>query len=1183
MGTRYIAGLRAELTMGIAQFQTASKNAIASLKKIEGQVSATSKIIKATFAFKAGEFAIGAIEKMVHKVTELADAGEKLGDITAAFKQLGGSASSIDQASKAMYGTVGATTLMQIANKGLIKEIPNLNEKFGEMADYAMRFAEATGGEASQALSDLTEALSKAKKKQMESLGIVIDEQKAYKEYALANGIAKDGLKDYGKVLDDLQKREARQIAAQDAMEEKLKTMPVTLKGVAKAHQEFEVALGGIEKKIGSVIDENGALKVTWEQLTETIKKVDWYAVGEGISYVTEQVLKLVNAGIPWLTDQFDKFVRGLKVFQRASIMTGADKRLDEARAIEDTTPLGAGYLVTGGARASVLLDNIEEAQKQIAQEERTAAQTKGLETFKKKIADVREEIAKAGGKDTLKGATDKLAKLFQEAQSTALKKVAPAIWEDLDKAITEEGQQYNKLPDKTPRTYRYGKNRGQGFENQTKEDAEKAQKEAEAAQKVLDTWRDKYLDAVAQVKDKTIGDAFAQSLKDGDWDAAMKELEKKAELAVQEVQRQFDEGLQHGLTQSQIDDLKAAKKAEIMTEGKAKLEEAKATNEKSADHLAKAEHEAFRSAVDFFANEMDRAIDGTCRSLEDQLKDAILAGTATLAGALNKDLQLQLKDIGGVSGMLGEAFNGIVTGTFSPEFEKLEKSLSMNSALIFAGTEALTAVIGASMGANSLNKKTHSEAGTGRAVGSAAGVAGGAAAGYALAAAMTVTGPVGMLIGAAVGSQLGPILGQAIGGMFKHGPQNPDSKARHAFAGWVEEQLKQLNVLSFYDKGGQLQTKNSKNYNFLENRGLFKGSAWSDEMSKWGKDAQQVFNGLGVALKRLNGITDSTGQQIAFMLGKQLGANIDNARLLVMQLGVSFEDLKKAIEESALAGEIRWSEFNASMAGISEAFKPGLAALGALGEAFDELVASGGRGKTAVKGVRDMIVEAGEKGIKSTQQMRDWLIAQGKPAEQVEAIMSQIEAMMKDNKLKSLNDILGLDDVTVGRYVGNMEGLSKSLAAEWEKIGNDIDSLNKKLSELPKDIQSTIKVTAEISDDARAIIDFSQNGGSTSNVSVGAKKMALGGIVSGASYYRGAIAGEAGPEAIMPLRRVNGRLGVSGIEGQAGATVNINIDATNADNGVVPRIKRALSQIEESSTQSAIQAMLRAQSRGVY
>ena len=88
------------------------------------------------------------------------------------------------------------------------------------------------------------------------------------------------------------------------------------------------------------------------------------------------------------------------------------------------------------------------------------------------------------------------------------------------------------------------------------------------------------------------------------------------------------------------------------------------------------------------------------------------------------------------------------------------------------------------------------------------------------------------------------------------------------------------------------------------------------------------------------------------------------------------------------------------------------------------------------------------------------------------------------------------------------------------------------------------------------------------------------GGVVGGPTLFgmsggRTGLMGEAGPEAIMPLTRIGGKLGVRAAGG--GSTMvnqSFTIDARGAQEGVADQIKRAMQQIQREVPGIAVQAV---------
>lgn len=77
----------------------------------------------------------------------------------------------------------------------------------------------------------------------------------------------------------------------------------------------------------------------------------------------------------------------------------------------------------------------------------------------------------------------------------------------------------------------------------------------------------------------------------------------------------------------------------------------------------------------------------------------------------------------------------------------------------------------------------------------------------------------------------------------------------------------------------------------------------------------------------------------------------------------------------------------------------------------------------------------------------------------------------------------------------------------------------------------------------------------------------ANGGVVDRATVMPMALMGEAGPEAVMPLKRgKDGKLGIAGQSGGGGVTQHITIDARGADPSVVPMIRLAMAQAKREA-----------------
>lgn len=425
---------------------------------------------------------------------------------------------------------------------------------------------------------------------------------------------------------------------------------------------------------------------------------------------------------------------------------------------------------------------------------------------------------------------------------------------------------------------------------------------------------------------------------------------------------------------------------------------------------------------------------------------------------------------------------------------------------------------------AKARDKANGDNSGTGAAVGGGAGTAIGAIFG----------GP----LGAQIGGQVGNFVGGFVGGFLKRGPQNKETIARHQFANYMEDNINSKGAFTVYDgKGGS-----SKLNSFLEGpTNKFNDPKWADNLNSQADKVKGTFSGLGEAFKNLLGITEDVGGQIAAMLGENLKYNLDSARHMVKRLGLSFEDIEKQLVDIGLKGDKTWLEIETQIQGVAEAFKPGLTAVGAFGTAMSNLLGSGAKGFEAVQSIRDIAVEAGEAGIKSFDALKVELLKTFDPAT-VDAFFKAL----KQRGVTSIGELMQLSDRAAGGIVADMQALGVKFTDTGKKITDGISA----------NTASTDSNTSALNANTRAL------GGKAPAVEEPEEPeeaFAKGGIVHGPTR---ALMGENGPEAVLPLTRRNGKLGVhmfGSIGGGGGGGYVIHVDARGATPGVEKAIRSAL------------------------
>jgi phage-related minor tail protein len=128
-------------------------------------------------------------------------------------------------------------------------------------------------------------------------------------------------------------------------------------------------------------------------------------------------------------------------------------------------------------------------------------------------------------------------------------------------------------------------------------------------------------------------------------------------------------------------------------------------------------------------------------------------------------------------------------------------------------------------------------------------------------------------------------------------------------------------------------------------------------------------------------------------------------------------------------------------------------------------------------------------------------------------------------------------------------DGVARSITGAFRSAVSDGKSLNGVLGDIARSF-ADLALKAALKPVGQAISGFVENLFTATNPALGGvKPFAKGGVIAAPTYFPlGAgmgVAGEAGPEAIMPLQRgPDGRLGIAG----AGGAVTVNFNVTSPD-----------------------------------
>jgi len=1092
------------------------------LGKFENKFMAAGNLLGKAIGVGATVAAVLSFKKLGDEIGKLAARGEIVGSIEEGFKKLGGSASQIDDASKSLLGMVSSVDLMQIANRGLIAQIPQFNEHFSQITELGGRLADTLGVDTVTAINMVTDAIASGKEKQLASIGIIIDVNQAYRDYAAANNIAAIS-------LDDRQKKEARQIAGMKQLGAATQRLAPINDSVANAQQAVTSAWADAYDKMGKQINASESLRVGYRNLETEIRKVDWDNLGKNAAEFSRILLSLAQTVLPALVKSLGEFATAFNTLFGDDIQANLDRV---------------------GNRLGVLQQSVAEYNAKIADETTgvfasNSLISKGLVAYY--------EQAKAAAEKEIQDLTKtqaELAKFQQKADALANSKIN----EGLVKPIVKAGESASH----------------------TAEEIDSLKKSWEKLQQTAN--------------EKSIADGIDDAIKALDqvsFEHWKSELEKATAESVEAA-------LKEGLAAGTIDPAAADAYREQMIQNAIDP-----VNERWLEEQKKAHKES----VDTWASLFENAITGTTFSLKDALKQIAVGFAAEMANALFGSIggggspqsigagifqAIFGGATGGASGgggIIQNVFSGISAGggsgggfSVSGLFDSISGGLSARapgvegplmqdgsfSPSIFGqgtvGAQAAGSIgmaVAVSNGVDAITNLGNSAEDTTDSILTLGGTAIGA----------SIGGP----IGAGIGSAIGHVVGDFLGGALFGGPTNPETLARMAAADALEEVINEV-------AGRGLDAHLFNDFNTPD-----WATAFQTQANSSGPGGASTFSGVATGLADKMGLDVPTGE-FAAMLSDAFGGSMDMLKELVDKTGLTFEELKGSIMKAANDGEKTWLEAFSEIRDSAEAFKPGLTAVGDFVGAMQNLAESGDRGSKTLKAIKDSAIEAGEAGITSFDQWRASLEASGQFSSTF--IEGMFQGLQKAG-IHSFDQIENASDDTLMAIAAHMDAWLQDNGLSWSDLADQMTGAGSEVAKIGGELDALdgSKATVEIEIKTSIVGEggsFIQNkygnifdgGGET-------VKFARGAIFSTPHTFpmaggRTGMLGEAGPEAIMPLKRINGRLGVVAKgTGSSGGTTIINQDFRGAAPGVEAEVRRAMQEHED-------RAVLRA-TRGIY
>ena len=251
MATKHIHEIIAKIK-GFGKADKGVKKLSSSMKKFAGGM------LGAAAAYKT--FAVG--------LDSIKLAG-KLEGIESGFdnmrKKAGFSINTFKKLDNALNGTADKMTIMTQANQAMLLGITDSEDQMAEMFDVAQRLALAVGQDAAFGIESLVTGLGRQSKLMLDNLGIMVDTNRAYDDYADELGTTADKLTD----------QERKQAFVNAAMKE----ANTLVKGLGKENlttkqklDKFTTSIANFKAEVGEALIESGVLEELTKYSTLLIK-----------------------------------------------------------------------------------------------------------------------------------------------------------------------------------------------------------------------------------------------------------------------------------------------------------------------------------------------------------------------------------------------------------------------------------------------------------------------------------------------------------------------------------------------------------------------------------------------------------------------------------------------------------------------------------------------------------------------------------------------------------------------------------------------------------------------------------------------------------------------------------------------------------------------------------------------
>lgn len=253
------------LNLDSKEFSSKIDGAIGSVQGLQG---ALGKILPVTAL-------VGAAFLALKTSLDLSFQAEKIKSLEVQFKNLADQAGLSGQAilsgmEKASDGLLGSVENMELANRAIIK-LGGSASRIPEIMELARKASIITGNTIEQDFERISSAIASGQTKAIKDLGVKVDAEKVYRNYAASIGVAANALSE-----------EAKQYAIANAilpqLQNKLKNVDTSVKQTTDSYTRFKNAIGGVFDAISrtSLVDSfRSAWTGAFNEMTKSLKALE--------------------------------------------------------------------------------------------------------------------------------------------------------------------------------------------------------------------------------------------------------------------------------------------------------------------------------------------------------------------------------------------------------------------------------------------------------------------------------------------------------------------------------------------------------------------------------------------------------------------------------------------------------------------------------------------------------------------------------------------------------------------------------------------------------------------------------------------------------------------------------------------------------------------------------------------